>query len=80
MDKLTKSIEIAPCVAGDEGHSAPPTAKLFFDCIICNYGVPWVVHHDREPRFTSNFWTALFELLGSHVVFSSTFYPQKMVK
>ena len=40
MDKLTKLIKIVPCVVGDSGFSALASVKLFFDYVICIYGVP----------------------------------------
>ena len=77
MDNLTKAIKIFPCVVGDGGLQAPATVKLFFDHIIYSYGVSYMVLHDRDPRFTSSFGTALLEFLGNHVVFSTAFYLQK---
>ena len=37
--------------------SAEATAKLFFDGIVRHYGLPDEVLHDRDPRFTAEFWT-----------------------
>ena len=76
VDMLTKLVKLVPCFVGDGELSAPATAKLFFDNIVCSFGVPQAVVHDRDPRFTSSFWSALFEMLGSRVVLSSAFHPQ----
>ena len=76
MNKLTKLVKIIPCEVGNGDLLAPATAKIFFDHVICSYRVPIIMLHDMDPRFISRFWTALFELLGSHVVFSSVFHPQ----
>ena len=74
VDMLTKLVKLVPCFMGDGELSAP--AKLFFDNIVRSFGIPQAVVHDRDPRFTISFWSALFELLGSRVVLSSAFHPQ----
>ena len=76
VDMLTKLVKLVPCFVGDGELSAPATAKLFFNNIFRSFGVPQVMVHDRDPRFTSSFWSALFEMLGSRVVLSSAFHPQ----
>ena len=76
VDMLTKLVKLVPCFVGDGELSAPATAKLFFDNIVCSFGIPQAVVHDRDPWFTSSFWSALFEMLGSRVVQSSAFYSQ----
>ena len=55
--------------------SAEASAKLFFDGIVRHYGLPDEVLHDRDPRFTADFWTALWKTLGSKAVFSSAYHP-----
>ena len=40
------------------------------------FGVPNTILHDRDVRFTSQFWTAFFELIGSKVLFTSAYHPQ----
>ena len=77
VDMLTKLVKLVPCFVGDGELSAPATAKLFFNNIVHSFGVPQAVVHDRDPRFTSSFWSALFEMLGSRVVLSSAFHPQR---
>ena len=52
------------------------TAKLFFDGIVRHYGLPDEVLRDRDPRFTTDFWTSLWKVLGSKAVFSSAYHPQ----
>ena len=76
VDMLTKLVKLVPCFVGDGELSAPATAKLFFDNIVRSFSIPQAVVHDRDPRFTSSFWSALFEMLGSRVVLSSAFHPQ----
>ena len=76
VDMLMKLVKLVPCFVGDGELSAPATAKLFFDNIVCSFGVPQAVVHDRDPRFMNSFWSILFEMLGSRVVLSSAFHPQ----
>ena len=76
VDMLLKPVKLVPCFMGDGELSAPATAKLFFDNIVHSFGVPQAMVHDRDPRFTSSFWSALFKMLGNRVVLSSAFHPQ----
>ena len=41
---------------GEENLEASRVADLFFDNVVRLFGVPQVVLHDRDPRFTSKFW------------------------
>ena len=40
------------------------------------FGIPISVIHDRDPRFTSDFWQSLWKLLGSHAIAISAHHPQ----
>ena len=61
---------------GDNALSAVETAELFFDRVVRDFGVPSVIVSDRDPRFTSTFWTALMEIVGTKLAFSSAHHPQ----
>ena len=76
MDKFGKLCRLIPCRAGENELSAPAIAKLFFEHVVCLYGVPRVMLHDRDPRFTAAFWKELWKILGCKTVFSSAFHPQ----
>ena len=54
--------------------SAEATTKLFFDGIVRHYGLPDEVLYDRDPRFTAEFWTLLWKVLGSKAVLSSAYH------
>ena len=56
--------------------SAPAIAKLFFKHVVHLYGVPCVVLHDRDPRFTAAFWKELWKILGCKTIFLLVFHPQ----
>ena len=61
---------------GDGELSAAAVARLFFDHVVRIFGVPHVVLHDHDPRFTSAFWSELWQLLGSRVALSSAYHPE----
>ena len=73
---LANFVQLIPCRAGENELSAPAIAKLFFEHVVRLYGVPLVVLHDRDPRFTAAFWKELWKILGCKMVFSSAFHPQ----
>jgi hypothetical protein len=56
--------------------TAPEVAKLFFSVIFKNYGLPRVIVSDRDAKFTSHFWQALFKQLGTKTAMSTAFHPQ----
>ena len=44
--------------------SAEELAYLFMRMVIAQHGMPNSIVSDRDPRFTSLFWTALVGLMG----------------
>ena len=73
---LTKWVKLIPMVVGEGEPSMLTVAYLFFDHIVCSFGVPHMVVHDRDPRFTSLSWTTLWELLGTRVSLTSAYHPE----
>ena len=67
-------MHLIPCFKGKGALSASDCANLFFSNIIRLFGIPKIVLHDHNSRFTSNFWKALWELLGTRVLFTSDYY------
>ena len=76
VDKFGKLCRLILCRAGENELSAPAIAKLFFEHVVCLYGVLHVVLHDQDPRFTTAFQKELWKILGCKMVFSSAFHPQ----
>ncbi|MBW0532447.1 hypothetical protein O181_072162 [Austropuccinia psidii MF-1] len=35
-----------------------------------------IVNSDRDPKFTSDFWTNLYDILGTNLAFSTAYHPQ----
>ncbi|MBW0481321.1 hypothetical protein O181_021036 [Austropuccinia psidii MF-1] len=52
------------------------TALLFCNNIIATCGVPKFIISDRDPKFTSAFWTNLHDMLGTKLACSKAYHPQ----
>jgi hypothetical protein len=73
VDKLTKMVHYA---ATTTTVTAPQLAELFLQCVVRQHGVPESIVSDRDPRFTSHFWRALWDQLGTKLALSTAFHPQ----
>ncbi|MCO5555626.1 hypothetical protein L7F22_009171 [Adiantum nelumboides] len=51
-------------------------ARLFVAQIFRLHGMPETIVSDRDSRFTSLFWKAIWENIGTRLQFSSSFHPQ----
>jgi hypothetical protein len=63
VDKLTKSARFIPCHITD---SVPKLIELYVREIVRLHGIPVSIVSDRDPRFTSRFWTCLHEVEHQH--------------
>ncbi|MBW0563548.1 hypothetical protein O181_103263 [Austropuccinia psidii MF-1] len=52
------------------------TALLLWNNIISTCGVPNIIISDRDPKFTSEFWTNLYDMLGTKLAFSTAYHPK----
>ncbi|MBW0580305.1 hypothetical protein O181_120020 [Austropuccinia psidii MF-1] len=73
VDRFSKSMRCLPCHKED---TAMDTALLFWNNIISTCGVPTIIISDRDPDFTSEFWTNLYDMLGTKLVFYTAYHPQ----
>ncbi|MBW0538519.1 hypothetical protein O181_078234 [Austropuccinia psidii MF-1] len=73
VDRFSKSMRCVPCHKED---TAMDTALLFWNNIISTCGVPKIIISDRDPKFTSEFWTNLYDMLGTKLAFSTAYHPQ----
>ena len=53
VDRFSKYITFIPCKAT---CTAPDLARLFFDNIVCKFGMPQRIVSDRDSSFLSKFW------------------------
>ena len=51
-------------------------ARLYFQNIVCLYGLPLAIISDKDSRFTSRFWQSLQKEMGTKLKFNTTFHPQ----
>ncbi|MBW0506072.1 hypothetical protein O181_045787 [Austropuccinia psidii MF-1] len=75
VDRFSKSMRCLPCHKEDKSMD---TALLFWNSIISTCGVPKIISSDRDSKLTSEFWTNLYDILGTKLAFSTTYHPQKM--
>lgn len=73
-DRLSKFVRLIP--AKLEGLDAPKFAEIFEEAIDSVYGTPLYITSDRDPRFTSTFWSDVCALLGVKQRMSTAFHPQ----
>ncbi|MBW0504148.1 hypothetical protein O181_043863 [Austropuccinia psidii MF-1] len=73
VDRYSKSVRCLPCHKED---TAMDTDLLFWNNIIATCGVPKIIISDRDPKFTSGFWTNLYEILGTKLAISTAYHPQ----
>ncbi|MBW0463376.1 hypothetical protein O181_003091 [Austropuccinia psidii MF-1] len=72
-DRFRKSLRCLTCHKED---TAMDTALLFWNNIISTCGVPKFIISDRDPKFTLEFWTNFYDILGTKLEFSTAYHPQ----
>ncbi|KAE9173591.1 hypothetical protein PF005_g26205 [Phytophthora fragariae] len=73
VDRFSKMVHLAPVAAE---VTADVSAELFLDLVFRHHGLPESIVSDRDPRFTSAFWTRLFALLGTRLLMSTAAHPE----
>lgn len=73
VDKCSKMIH---CIPTTTTVTAPQLADLFFREIVRHHGIPSSIISDRDPKFTSEFWTQLWKRLGTQLAMSTSYHPQ----
>ena len=73
VDRLTKVAFFIPVQTDYRPHQY---VELYFEHIVCQYGVPRTIISDRGPQFTAHFWECLHEQIGTHLVRSSAIFKR----
>jgi hypothetical protein len=73
VDCLTKTTHF---ILVKTTYNSVVLAELYMSQIVCLHGIPKKIVSDRGTQFTSHFWQQLHEALGTHLKFSSAYYPQ----
>lgn len=74
-NKYTK--RITP-IFGKSTYSAEEWAKALLDRLnTADWGIPKAISSDRDRKFLSKLWTALFKELGTSLLYSTAYHPQR---
>ena len=73
IDRLTKMAHFVPAKASLDSERL---ARLFVNHVFRLHGMPKSIVSDRDSRFMSRFWKAVFETLGTKLLYSSAYHPQ----
>ena len=73
IDRLSKVAHFLPI---REDITASQLADLYVSWILPLHGVPKKIISDRGSLFTSRFWKSFQEAMGTHLNFTTAYYPQ----
>jgi hypothetical protein len=73
VDRLSKYSHF---VSLSHPYSIASMAQLFISNIFKLHGIPQSIISDRDPTFTSLFWSDLFLLQGTILKLSTSYHPQ----
>ncbi|MBW0593598.1 hypothetical protein O181_133313 [Austropuccinia psidii MF-1] len=68
--------KILRCLLYHKEDTAMDTALLLWNNIISTCGVHKIIISDRDPKFTSEFWTNLYDMLETKLSFSTAHHPK----
>eukprot|EP00171_Calliarthron_tuberculosum_P023944 IDg23944t1 len=73
VDRLTKRVHF---VLSKTTDTAIDVAKSFYEHIFRHHGLPDSIVSDRDPKFTSKFWSELMSQCGVRLKMSSSYHAQ----
>ena len=77
MTVTYKFSKLLTLLTGKTTFTAQDWAYLLLQrLLLINWGVPKAIISDRDPKFLSDFWRALFEQLRVKLLYSTAYHPQ----
>ncbi|MCO5602337.1 hypothetical protein L7F22_056467 [Adiantum nelumboides] len=73
VDMLTK---VSHLILVKTTFTTSDIVRIFVKEIFRLHGLPKRIVSDRDTKFTSNFWTSLFQTIGTELGFSTAYHPQ----
>ncbi|MBW0505066.1 hypothetical protein O181_044781 [Austropuccinia psidii MF-1] len=73
VDSFSKSVR---CLPFHKEDTEMDTALLLLNNTLSTCGVPKIIISDRDPNFTSELWTNLYDMLGTKPAFYTAYHPQ----
>jgi hypothetical protein len=70
VDQFSKMAHFIPT---KDSAMAQETGRLLFTHVFKHHGLPRDIVSDRNPKFTSKFWRALWKRMGSELKMNTTF-------
>ena len=73
VDMLTKVTHLFPVC---KDYFAKDVAHVFMQGVFLHHGLPRRIISDRDSKFTSNFWKALFQATGTQLAYNTAYHPE----
>ncbi|MBW0502363.1 hypothetical protein O181_042078 [Austropuccinia psidii MF-1] len=71
---VDRYIDGVRCLPLHKEDTAMDTGLLFWNKIISTCGIPEIIIGDRDPKFTPEYWTNLYRILGTKLSFATAYH------